>query len=251
MFFVFHTTHSISNLIQSHGFKYCLNAIYAQSLSHVWLFLTPWAVAHQGTLSMEFSRQEYWSGLWFASPGDLLHPWIEPRSSALWADSLPTEPSGKLPSKCSVQSLNRVRLFATPWTVAHQDFLSMEFSRQEYWSGGSHSLCLLPRDLLGPRIEPMSPALAGGFITTEPPGKPQVTKLAISLPAKSLQSHPTLCSPKDCNPPGSSVHGIFQAGILEWVATSYFRESSRPGDQTCFECEFFTTAPPGKLLPLN
>ena len=41
-----------------------------KSLSHVWLFVTPWTVAHQAPLSMEFSRQEYWSGLPFPSPGE-------------------------------------------------------------------------------------------------------------------------------------------------------------------------------------
>ena len=52
---------------------------------------TPWAVAHQAPLSMGFSRQEYWSGLPFPSPGDLPNPGIEPKSPALQADSLPTE----------------------------------------------------------------------------------------------------------------------------------------------------------------
>ena len=46
------------------------------------------------------------------------------------------------------------------------------------------------------------------------------------------QSYPTLCNPKDCSPPGYSVHAIFQARILEWVAISYSRGSSRPGDWT-------------------
>jgi len=53
--------------------------------------VTPWAVARQVPLSMGFSRQEYWSGLPFPSPGDLPDPRIEPRSPALQADSLPTE----------------------------------------------------------------------------------------------------------------------------------------------------------------
>ena len=60
----------------------------AQSLSHVWLFVTPLTVAHQAPLSMEFSRQEYWSRLSFPSPEDLPHPGIEPTSAALQADSL-------------------------------------------------------------------------------------------------------------------------------------------------------------------
>ena len=68
-----------------------------------------------------------------------------------------------------VQSLSCVRLFVTPWTVAHQAPLSMEFSRQEYWSGLPFPS---PGDLLGPGIKPPSLVLAGRFFTTEPPGKP-------------------------------------------------------------------------------
>ena len=70
-----------------------------KSLSHVRLFATLWTVAHQASLSIGFSRQEYWSGLPFPSPGDLPNPGIEPRSPALKADSLPSEPSGK-PLRC-------------------------------------------------------------------------------------------------------------------------------------------------------
>ena len=62
------------------------------SLSLVRLFGTPWTVAHQGLLSMGFSRQEYWSGLPFPSPKDLPNPGIEPGSPALQADVLPSEP---------------------------------------------------------------------------------------------------------------------------------------------------------------
>ena len=56
----------------------------------------PWTVAHQAPLSMGISRQEYWSGLPFPSPGDLPHSGIKPQSPALQADSLPSEPPGKL-----------------------------------------------------------------------------------------------------------------------------------------------------------
>ena len=59
-----------------------------KSLSHVGLFATPWTVAYQASLSMGFSRQEYWSGLPFPSPGDLPDPGIEPRFPALEADAL-------------------------------------------------------------------------------------------------------------------------------------------------------------------
>ena len=58
-----------------------------QSLSHVQLFVTPRAVAHEAPPSMGFSRQAYWSGLPFPSPGDLPNPGIEPMSPALQADS--------------------------------------------------------------------------------------------------------------------------------------------------------------------
>ena len=58
---------------------------------------------------------------------------------------------------------------STPWTVTHQAPLSMEFFRQEYWSGWPFST---PGDLPDPGIQHISPALAGGFFTTEPPGKP-------------------------------------------------------------------------------
>ena len=56
----------------------------------------PWTVAHQGPPSMGFSRQEYWSGLPFPSPGDLPNPGIKPRSPTLQADALTSEPPGKL-----------------------------------------------------------------------------------------------------------------------------------------------------------
>ena len=61
-------------------------------LSRVRLFATPWTVAYQAPQSMGFSRQEYWSGLPFPSPGDLLDPGIEPGSPELQADALPSEP---------------------------------------------------------------------------------------------------------------------------------------------------------------
>ena len=135
-------------------------------LSHVPLFVTPWTIACQAPLSMEFSRQEYWSGLPFPSPGDLPDPGVEPRSLTLQADSLPSEPPGK------------------------------PFS-------GINDLILL---LFSPLCR-------------------------------------TLCDPMDCRPPGSSVHRILQARILEWVAISTFRGSSLPRHQIwvfCIAGRFFT-----------
>ena len=71
--------------------------------------------------------------------------------------------------KVKVKSLSRVRLFVTPWTIAHQAPPSKGFSRQEYWSGlPFHS----PRDLPDPGIKPRSPTLQADALTSEPPGKP-------------------------------------------------------------------------------
>ena len=61
-------------------------------LSRVRLLATPWTAAYEAPSSMEFSRQEYWSGLPFPSPGDLPNPGIEPGSPASQADTLPSEP---------------------------------------------------------------------------------------------------------------------------------------------------------------
>ena len=63
-----------------------------KSLSCVRLFETPWTVAYQAPRSMGFSRQEYWSGLPFPSPGDLPNPGIESRSPPLEAEALTSEP---------------------------------------------------------------------------------------------------------------------------------------------------------------
>ena len=71
-------------------------------LSHIWLFATPWTVAHQAPLSMEFPRQEYWSGLPFPPPEDLPDPGMEsesPVSPALWE----VEEPGRLQSMGSLR----------------------------------------------------------------------------------------------------------------------------------------------------
>ena len=98
--------------------------------------------------------------------------------------------------------LSHVRLFATPWTVAHWAPLSMGFPRQEYWGGLPFPT---PGDLPDPGIEPMSLeslALAGGFFTTVPPGKPILPKAARNCvePKRKIMSF--LCSkPSHGSPP--------------------------------------------------
>ena len=86
----FHSTYTIWNWSE------------VKSFSRGWLFATPWTVAYQAPPSLGFSRQEYWSGLPFPSPGDLPNPEIEPRSPVSQADALPSEPPGKLISEINV-----------------------------------------------------------------------------------------------------------------------------------------------------
>ena len=117
-------------------FYVCIHtcAVCAQSLSHIGLFATPWSVACQAPLPMEFSRQESWSGLPFSTLGDLPYPRIETASlvsPALAGRFFTTAP----PRKPCIHIYSHVQLFATPWTVAHQAPPSMGSSRQEYWSG--------------------------------------------------------------------------------------------------------------------
>ena len=94
----------------------------------------------------------------------------------------------------------------------------------EYWSGLP---CLPPGHLLNTGIEPwslISPALAGGFFTTSATWKAHI--ISHRYLWMSAQLCLTLCDPMDCSPLGSSVHGILQARILQWVAISSSRGSS-------------------------
>ena len=77
---------------------------------------TPWTVAHQTPPSMEFSRQEYWSGLPFPSPGDLPNPGMGPGSPALQVDSLP---ESEIVSSDSEPPEKPMRYFKTPKWKCH------------------------------------------------------------------------------------------------------------------------------------
>ena len=135
----------------------------------------------------------------------------------------------------------------------------MGFPRLESWNG---LLWPPPRDLPGPGVEPEpleSPALVGRFFTTTPPGKlrHEVEWAALLCGAQPPQSRPTLCDPRDCSPPGSSVLGILQARTLQWAAVPSPRGSSWPRDWSPVSCgsciagRFFTTQPPRKPKWVN
>ena len=155
--------------------------------------------------------------------------------------------------KCS--SPSRDQRFVTLGTVTHPVPLSMKFSRQEYWSVLP---CPSPGDLPRLWIKPGSFAMQADSLPSEPPGKPLgkntqriFLNMSIILEAHNVslshyvttklacvhaQSCPTLCNPIDCSLPGSSVHGIFQARMLEWVAISFSRGSSQPRGQNSVSC---------------
>ena len=91
-----------------------------KSLSHVRLFATLWTVARQAPLSMGFSRQEYWSGLLFPSPGDLPNPEIEPGSPSLEADALTSEPE-------SLNLFSYMHVYAFLWNLSYFSKIKISF----------------------------------------------------------------------------------------------------------------------------
>ena len=116
---------------------------------------------------------------------------------------------------CVLSHFSCVRLFVTLWTVPTR-FLCP-------WDSQARILEWIamppPGDLPDPGIESASltsPVLAGGFFST---GKPPYGYVCMCT--KSFQLCLTLCDPMDCNPPGSSVHGILQARVLEWGAIAF------------------------------
>ena len=174
---------------------------------------------------MEFSRPEYWSGYPFPSPGDLPDPGIKPRSPTLQADSLPAEPQGK-PKNTGVHSLSLLQgIFLTQGSklglpLCRQILYNLSY--QGNLKNSTHEL----RELL--------PCWCFRCTSSR--------LLQHCVCVKVSQSCPTLCYL--CSPPGSSLHGILQARVLEWVAISFSRGSSRPRDQTQVSCipgGFFTS----------
>ena len=129
------------------------------------------------------TREEYWSGLPYPSPGDLPNPGIEPRSATLQADSLPAEPGN--PKNTRVGSLSLLQgIFLTQGSNPHLLCLIN-------WQEDS-----LPLSHLGKETKKM--------LLNNNESESEVS-----------QSCPTLCDPMNCSLPGSSVQGIFQARVLE------------------------------------
>ena len=135
--------------------------------------------------------------------GDLPSPGIEPRFPTLQAESLPFEPPGK-PKNTGVDSLSP---------------LQGNFPTQELNWGLLHSRRILYQ--LSYTGSPSSSVIHVGGGVTHP--------LKYKSESEVVQSCPTLCNPMDCSLPGSSVHRVFQARVLEWVAIAFSRRSSSQG----------------------
>ena len=166
--------------------------------------MTPGTVVHQAPLPVGFSRQEYWSGLPFPSPGHSPNPGNKPPSPASAGGFFTTEPPRKPITSLLLlllRSFSRVRLCVTPEMAAHQAPPSLGFSRQEHWNG-------LP------------------FPSPMHESESEVT-----------QSCLTLSDPMDCSLPGSPFHGIFQARVLEWGAIVF---SALPPYPVDFSSKGFT-----------
>ena len=140
--------------------------------------------------------------------------------------------------------LSRVQLFVTSWTVARQAPLSMDFPRQDYWSGLPFPH---PRDLPNPRIEPASPAspaLAGRFLTTEPPRKPALATFLNSISILSLPFSEMSWIPQiTLLPPTSklTLHTPFCLGTLSCLLLGLFKPS--PALRAQFKHPFFLVSP--------
>ena len=214
---------------------------------------------------MEFSRQEYWSGLPFPTPGDLPDLGIEPRSPTMQADTLPSELPGK-PILIKVTYNHPVH-----WTISLQKQLKLALPAVEFWLLSSredtstaaqassvsyaNKLCFqaavaeflhfsswskrqqrsatlpsgetetgLPRGFLhAKRMTSLLLAVSPMFFL---PSLPLHISIALKVTYMLVvQSFLTLCDPMDCSPPGSSVHGILQARILQRVAILFERIS--------------------------
>ena len=117
--------------------------------------------------------------------------------------------------------LSHVWLFVTPWTLAFQCPLSMKFSGIMEWFAIPFS-----RRSFWPRGQIQVSCITGRFFII----------WATREAGEVAQSCLTLCDPMDCGLPGSSIQGILQARILEWVAISFSRGSSQPRDQIQVSC---------------
>ena len=139
---------------------------------------------------------------------------------------------------CILCHFSHVQLCVTLWTAAHQAPLSTGFSRQEHWLAvGCHAVLqgsFQPRDWT--RVSYIHLHCQAGSLPLVPPGNPHPSYWFECLSSNTIFSITIIVSdslwPHRLCLPGSSVHGILQATLLEWVAISFYRGSSLPRDGT-------------------
>ena len=232
-------------------------------LSRVRLFVTLWTVACQAPLSLRFSRQEYWSGLPCAPPEELPDPGIEPvylmlpalsgvffTTSATWEAFLMVWE----PNFCSwwndLKNEESVSLSGGwGWGSVWEDPFCPQELAWIFTSEGSRvrAHCLTSihsqfntgnkgKGIFKPYVitKRKSTCFGKWIMKIKIQLREPLTFCSVCmLRAELLQSCLTLCDSMDCSPPGSSVHGILQVRILEWVAVRSSRGSSPPRDWTC------------------
>ena len=145
--------------------------------------LSLWSVAHEAPLSMEFSRQEYWIGLPFPSPGDLLNLGIEPVSSALAGVFFTTESSGSISCSAVSDSLPSHGLQPAkplcPWNSPSKNTgVGCHFLLQGIFSTQGSKLGI--------------PTLQADSLPSEPPSYPTITTIPASLVAQMVKNQPAM-----------------------------------------------------------
>ena len=165
-------------------------------LSHVWLLETTWTVAHQAPLSMRFPRQEYWRGLTFSPPG-----------------IFPTQQS------------NLYLLYSRWILCSHGNPTWATWEAQVTYSLWLWGCCCYVASVVSDSVRPHTWQPTRLRCPWGSPGKNtgvschfllQCTK--VKSESEVTQSCLTLRDPMDCSPQSSSIHGIFQARVLEWGA---------------------------------
>ena len=180
--------------------------------------VTPWTVAHQAPLFMGFLKQEYWSGLPFPPPIPLY------AAAAAAAKSLQScltlcDPIDGSPPGSPVPGILKARTL---------EWVAIFFSNAWKWKVKVKSLSCV------------------WLLAT--------LWMQLNLRKCFAQSCLTLCDPMDTSPPGSSVHGILQARILEWISNSFSRGSSQPRDwpwSPALQADSLVSEPPCHLMDIK
>ena len=231
-----------------------------KSVSHVWLFVTPWTGACHAPLSMGFSRQEYWSGLSFPSPRDLPDPGTEPHllcllhwqvdslrlaiwegcswsfpksSDESWSQGCWSEES----SDCQQPACLRISPKLRHWLKQPRgSTISLRQGCERVQSAAAETMS----QVCSLRLEIREEHFHGhyNFLIYWMPLFSYIYQLSPNIHYQLWQYFLSFCllvtksclfvTPMDCSTPNSSVHGILQARILEWVAISFSRGSCQP-----------------------